>query len=159
MFNWLDILLIGFFTLGAVFGILQGYKWQLFRICCIFISYFLAIFFYDKANNLLAKFFQMENRNYLGYVTIFFGTLLITYLIGVFVTKSKTTYNGGSRLVGIVFGVGKNVIFCSLIITYVWLFGSETERNPINNSVISTKLRTAVLFTAYKLPKELNRSE
>lgn len=155
MFNWLDILLIGFFVLGAVFGILQGYKWQLFRIGCIILAYVLAIFFYDKANNFLAKFLQMENRHYLGYVTIFFGTLLITFLIGVFVTKSKTNYSGGSRLVGIVLGVGKNVIFCSIIITYVWLFGTENERTPINKSVISTKLRSASLFTIYKLPQKV----
>ncbi|MFQ5584794.1 MAG: CvpA family protein [Calditrichia bacterium] len=152
MFNWLDYSLIGFFIFGAVIGMIQGYRWLLFRIGCLILAYFLALFFNSEANNVLSKFFKMESANFLGYVAVFFGTLLITYFIGILVTKTKVGHADSSKIGGVILGIAKNVIFCSIIITYVWLLGTEREREHLNRSIISTKLRTVTTFTIYKLP-------
>lgn len=158
VFNWLDYLLIGFFIFGAVLGILQGYRWQLFRIGCLILAFFLVLVFSNTVNNLLSKFFKIENVNYIGYASIFFGTLLITFFIGILITKTKVSNPDGSKIAGALLGVVKNGIFCSIIITCLWLSGTERERKPINNSIISTKLRTGALFAIYKLPQSFLKS-
>ncbi|MGR3219860.1 MAG: CvpA family protein [Candidatus Anammoxibacter sp.] len=155
MFNWLDYLLIGFFAFGIVLGFLQGYLWQLFRISCLILAFILALSFSSIANNILGKFLNTESIIYLGHAAIFFGTLLITFIIGVLVSKTRPDNSGKKRILGGILGVVKSVIFCSIIITGLWILGTEKERTPINGSIISSKLRTGTTFALYKLPRKI----
>ncbi|MGR3317902.1 MAG: CvpA family protein [Candidatus Anammoxibacter sp.] len=155
MFNWLDYLLIGFFIIGIVLGFSQGYLWQLYRIGCLILSFILALFFSGIANNVLARFFNIGNTNYLGHAATFFGTLLITFIIGVLLAKTKANNSDRKRILGGILGIVRSVIFCSIIISGLWILGTEKERKPINNSIISTKLRAGATFTLYKLPRHI----
>ncbi|MGR3178569.1 MAG: CvpA family protein [Candidatus Anammoxibacter sp.] len=155
VFNWLDYLLIGFFISGIFLGFLQGYLWQLFRIACLILAFFLALFFSSIANKVLGRFLNTESMNYLGHAAIFFGTLLITYIIGVLVAKTRTDNSSKKRILGGMLGVVKNVVFCSIIITGLWILGTEKERRPINYSTIGTKLRIGTTFALYKLPRKI----
>lgn len=134
----------------------QGFWWQCYRICCLFLAFYLAILFSNGVNALLSGMFNIENAMYTGWASLFFGTLLITFVAGMLVSRMLAGRAGGGGLIsGALLGTVKNCIFCSLIITSLWIMGTENERRPINNSAIGTQLRTATLFTIYKLPQSL----
>ncbi len=152
MFNWLDYALIVFFIVGAVFGLLQGYKWQLYRLGCLILAYFLSWYFCNSANQFLSKFTNTQDRNFIGYTVLFFSTLIITFFVGAILLKLQGGNQGRGKLAGATIGIFRNVIFCCILITYLWLLGSSLQREPINNSAIATKLRTTTFSAIYKLP-------
>jgi len=153
MFNWLDYLIIGFLIFGGIVGFMQGYKWQIYRIFCLILAFVISFYFSGMANKLLARYVKIEGMDYVGYAAIFFLTLLITFLLGLLFAKTKVAEHNSKKLVGGILGVVKNTIFCSFIVTCLWLFGTEVERKPINNSIVSTKLRTSTVFAIYKIPE------
>lgn len=152
MFNWLDYLIIGFFIIGTVLGFFQGFQWQLYRICCLILAFFLAIYFQHFANTLIVKVSESYDGNLLGLALIFFGTLIISFFIGVVFGKLKEIDQRQSKLLGAMLGTFKNVLFCSIVVTGLWLLGGENQRKYINNSLILTTLRTQTISIIYKLP-------
>ena len=152
MLNWLDYLIIGFFIIGTVLGFFQGFRWQLYRICCLILAFFLAIYFQHFVNTLIAKVSESYDGNLLGGLAlIFFGTLIISFFIGVVIVKVKGIDQRQSNLLGAMLGIFKNVLFCSIVVTGLWLFGGENQRKYINNSLILTTLRTQTVSIIYKL--------
>ena len=157
MFNWLDYLIIGFLIFGGIIGYMQGYKWQIYRILCLILAFGISFYFSSVANAFIARYANIEGMNYVGYAAIFFLTLIITFLLGILFAKSKVGVQNKMRIIGGVLGIVKNAIFCSFIVTCLWLFGTEVERKPLNNSIVSTTLRTSTVFAIYKIPEMISR--
>lgn len=155
MFNWIDYLLIGFFILGGVTGLMQGYLWQLYRLGCLILAYFAAWYFCKPVNILLLKFLKFEGEHFIGYSIVFFSTLVISFILGVIFFKLSGENEKTHKLIGAALGVAKNFLFACIIITYFWILSNNTQRDPINNSIIATSLRTATFSTVYKLPFDL----
>ncbi len=156
MFNWLDFVIIGFFIVGAVFGFMQGWRWQLYRIGCVIGAFVLSALFCNVVNRLLASIFKTEVALFMGYAAIFFGVLGVTFFAGALIAKLKMESAKGGKIAGSGLGFVKNVIFCAVLVTGIWILGGAKQRVHLDGSIISTELRINTLNVIYKIPKSFS---
>lgn len=158
MFNWLDYLLIIFFVSGIIFGILRGYLWQIYRIGCLILAFVLSLLFHGMINNLVIKFLKFEDIDILGYAIIFFSTLFLTFIIGLFFVKQQDVSSGGSKMLGGLLGLVKNIIFCSIIINGLWILEGAVVKEQIVNTKIAGPIYNITSTIANKIP-QIRRGE
>lgn len=147
MFNWLDYLIIVFVLSGLVFGVSQGYKWQLYRFGCVLCAFLLALVLANFSSKFINTFHPTDNAMFWGYFSIFLGFLLVTLVGGILVfgMNFKTPNIDTDKMLGLILGLIKNAVLCSVIITSLWIFGVDGHKQAIDKSRIASTMRTETI--------------
>ncbi len=140
--NWIDYSIFTVLFFAAVFGLASGPALQFFRIGCLLVSFFAALFFYDILSNFLKGVFTLQTANVLSYFVIFGAALMVTYILTDLIKRilGKWEMGMGLRLLGGVLGILKGLVFCGVIIFGVLLFCSKPTCDRVHASKIATQI-------------------
>ncbi len=155
--NWLDFTLIGVLAIGALFGVVSGPLWQIYRISSVALSIVAALLFHKLLSSLVKGVFSLQVSNILGYAVIFGIILVVTYAAGNifrrFLTKRKFGMSG--RLIGGGISFIKTLIVCCVIIAGVSFWGNNRTRKTIDGSLIAKNLDKGTQAVIPLFPKEI----
>jgi membrane protein required for colicin V production len=135
--NWLDIILIIVLLTTLVLGLIKGLIRQVIGIVAAVAGLILAALFYQDAAGLLKKLIRNERwADCLGFLLIFFGCLLVGWLIGWLLSKlMKGPFKFINHLLGGVLGLLKGVLICGVIVFALLvfpIFQSALERSTLS---------------------------
>lgn len=147
MFNWIDYLIISFIISGIGFGISQGYKWQLYRLGCLFLAFIFANIFAQTLSRSFSYNFEADTSRLIGHFSVFFGTLLITFIIGIFSFGLRFKYPNidVNKMLGMLFGLMKHSALCCIIISVLWIVAVDNQRQYIEGSKIASAMRAGAM--------------
>lgn len=155
--NWIDYIIFSMLFFAALFGLGSGPIIQVLRIVGLFVSFFLAIIFYETLGKVLQGTFTVLTSYLVGYFIILFVSCVIAYIIIDVIRRllGEMTVGVGLRLLGGILGVLKGLIFCGAIIVGLSSFGSVTVRMVINTSKTAPQIGNGMLAIASVIPKDI----
>ncbi len=155
--NWIDYLIFTTLFFAALFGLGSGPIIQALRIIGLFVSFFLAIVFYETLGKVLQGTFTILTSYLVGYFIIFFVSCVVAYIIIDVIRRllGEMTVGVGLRLFGGILGVLKGLIFCGAIIVGISSFSSATVRMVTNTSKTAPQIGKGMLTIASIIPKDI----
>lgn len=152
---WIDYTIFVMLFFAALFGLASGPALQFLRICCLFISFFAALFLYSILSNILKSIFTVSTANLLSYFIIFGVAFIVMFVVTDIIKRILGKWNTGIglRLFGGLLGILKGLIFCGVIIFGVLLFCSKPTCDKVNNSKVATRLAKGMQTVVSIIPK------
>ncbi len=153
--NWLDIILLGILVLTFILGLVKGFIKEIVGIIAVIAGLLLAAHFYPQ----FSAFFQQIIHNdlicnFLGFLTIFFGVLIIGSIVAFLLSKLA---KGPLRLVNHILG-GAVGLLKGILISGVLVFAMLTfNTNPagLSRSRLAPYCFALTKAFVYIIPEEL----
>lgn len=118
-FNWIDYAILGIILFSALVSLIRGFVREAFSLIIWLGAFWIAYQFGDIfASQFLGGISGDSYRQLLGFVAVFFLTLIVgtiaNYFVGCLVYQ--TGLSGLDRLAGIIFGVARGVLLVGILI-------------------------------------------
>lgn len=116
--NWIDIILSVVLCISVIFGFVDGPICQILRICSLFLSFCVALFYHAVISNIFYNVFSVSLHNVLSYFILFGLAALITTIISDFPKNmvDNLKMGGWYNVLCAVLGFVKGTILCGAII-------------------------------------------
>ncbi|MDD8031877.1 MAG: CvpA family protein [Acidobacteriota bacterium] len=139
--NWLDSILLIILLITFLFGLVKGFFRQIIGILAIVAGVILASRYYVR---LSVKFYNLIDsdfwRNCLSFLLIFFGVLLVGWLLGFIIGKlMKGSLSLTNHLLGGGLGLLKGILIGTVIVFAMLSFNFQRQ------ALIESKLAPAML--------------
>lgn len=156
--NWIDYSIFAILFFAAVFGLASGPALQFFRIGCLLVSFFTALFFYGILSNLLKGIFTLQTANILSYFVIFGVVFMVSCILTDLAKRilGKWEMGIGLRLFGGLLGILKGLIFCGVIIFGIVLFCSKPACDRVHSSKIATQIGKGMQAIVSVIPENIS---
>lgn len=115
----LDIVFLSIVGISVVLGIIKGFIRELFSLVFLIIGGVLAFLFYKDVGKSLMKYVKNENlTNFMGFIIIFAGVLIVGAFITYAVRKIFTfgPLQAVDRILGGVFGLVRGILVSAVIV-------------------------------------------
>jgi membrane protein required for colicin V production len=145
--NWLDLVLILIFAVSFVSGVVKGFAKLVVGLVSTILGFFLALWFYGAVGSFLLPYTSHRSiANFLGFLVIFLGTLLVGALAGkllglLFKWVGLTWLD---RLLGGVFGLLRGLVLAIAVVLALMAFTTK----PPPRSVVESRAAPYVIDTA-----------
>ena len=155
--NWIDYTIFTTLFFAALFGLGSGPIIQVLRIIGLFISFFLAIIFYETLGKVLQGTFSLLTAYLVGYFIILFVSFVVAYIIIDIIRRllGEMSIGVGLRMLGGILGILKGLIFCGAIIVGILSFSSNTVRMVTNTSKTAPQIGKGMQTIASIIPKDI----
>ncbi len=129
--NWIDIIFILILILTSILGIIKGLMRQFIGLLSVIIGLLLAVNFYPFVADLYIQLISHEVLSqFLGFMTIFLGILVIGWLISLSVPKLlKGFLKSADHIFGGGLGFLKGIFICGILVFALLLF-------PVNKKAL-----------------------
>ena len=140
--NWIDYTIFAVLFFSTALGLASGPVLQLFRIGCLLVSFFAAIFFHSILVGILKTIFTPSTASLLSYFIVFGVAFIATYIFTDILKRimGKWKMGFGLRLFGALLGILKGLVFCGVIIFGVLLFCAKPTCDKVNASKIASQI-------------------
>jgi membrane protein required for colicin V production len=159
--NWLDIVLAVVFLLSVIGGFMKGFAKLVIGLLAAILGILLGIWFYGTAGAFLRPYVSHADvANFLGFMAIFLGVLLIGALIGKLLGMlfKWVGLSWLDRLLGAAFGLLRGLVFAIALILALMAFSP----NPPPRSVVESRLAPYVIdaahICAYMAPRQVRQA-
>ena len=140
--NWIDYTIFAVLFFSTALGLASGPVLQLFRIGCLLVSFFAAIFFHSILVGILKTIFTPSTASLLSYFIVFGVAFIATYIFTDILKRimGRWKMGFGLRLFGALLGILKGLVFCGVIIFGVLLFCAKPTCDKVNTSKIASQI-------------------
>lgn len=158
MSHWtlLDFVFAGIIAISIVLALTKGLMREIVSLAALIGGFFLAVMYYPAAAGLFREFSRTDSvANFLGFLLIFLGCLLLGAVIAFLVNRfiKATSLKWVDRLLGGVFGLLRGWAICSIIA--LGLIAFPVKEGLMARSVLAPFMlagaRAAVLMTPQTL--------
>ena len=137
-FNWIDYIIIGVIAFSTVISLIRGFAREAMSLVSWVLAIWVGLRFSDDMASVLPSFISHPTlRISIGFGLLFVITLLVgalmSYIVGHLV--EKTGLSGMNRILGVVLGVGRGVLFIAVVLLLAGLT-TAPETDAWNNSVL-----------------------
>lgn len=143
-FNWIDIILIGILAVTLIIGLIKGLVRQAVGLLAVFGGLILALIYYPVVSDLYLRIIDRAMiAEFLGFVTIFFGTLCIGWILGNLLSRMmKGPLKFMNHMLGGGLGLIKGLIISGVLVFALLVF-------PVDSRALSeSRLAPACLQVA-----------
>jgi len=159
--NWLDFVLLLLFAVSFVSGVTKGFAKLAIGLASAILGFLLALWFYGAAGSFLLPYVSHKGfANFIGFVVIFAGVMVLGALTGklVSVLFKWAGLSWLDRLLGGVFGLLRGVVLAIALVLALLAFSP----NPPPRSVVDSRLAPYVIDTAricaYLAPRQVREA-
>jgi membrane protein required for colicin V production len=126
--NWFDIILIAVLVLSTVIGIWRGFISMIMPLIGIIIGVILAGLYAPTVGGWLSI-DNAEHAKWAGYAIILVGTLIVSIIFAVILTKFVHLALLGwlNRLLGGIFGLASGALLCAAVLAACVKYGLGTD--------------------------------
>ncbi|MDQ1351902.1 MAG: rane protein required for colicin production [Acidobacteriota bacterium] len=152
----LDIVFLSIVGISVVLGIIKGFIRELFSLVFLIIGGVLAFLFYKDVGKSLMKYVKNENlTNFMGFIIIFAGVLIVGAFITYAVRKIFTfgPLKSVDRILGGVFGLVRGILVSAVIVLVFLAFPFHDEW--LTNSKIAPYLVDTIRVVVKWFPKSV----
>jgi len=154
--NWLDWILAGVVLVSVVMAIVEGFIRELISLAAVVVGLVVAALGYPRA----ALWFEDLTRSHevalgLGFLALFFGTLLVGALVSLLARKlvQKAGLQWFDRFLGGVFGLVRGVMVNCILLLAMVAFAIKPE--AVRHSLLAPYVMTVARVIALAMPSEL----
>jgi membrane protein required for colicin V production len=153
--NWLDIILLAVVLLTLILGLIKGFIKEIVGIIAVVLGLLLAAHSYGA----VSRFFQQIIRNelisnFLGFLAIFFGVLIIGGLVSFLLSKlMKGPLKLANHLLGGAFGLLKGILISGVLVFAMLTF--NMNRDVLMGSRLAPYCFGITKALVYLIPQEL----
>lgn len=124
--NYIDIAVVCLLFYGLIRGAFRGFFVEIASLLALVLGVFGALHFSSFTANLLSSYLQWEYLPLLAFALTFIGIIIGVTWVGKLLTKlAKVVLLGFvNRLLGAVFGLGKWLVICGVVI---WILGQANS--------------------------------
>ena len=154
--SFLDFLFILIFLVSIFFALLKGLAREIISLAALIGGFILAVFFYHVPAGLFKDFSKTDAiANLIGFVTIFFGCILIGAVAAFIVNRliKAASLKWADRLLGGIFGLIRGWVIASILI--VALIAFPIQDNFLARSAMAPYLLAGARIAVYCVPQKL----
>ena len=155
--NYLDILLVCILGLFALRGVFQGFIAEAAGLISLLGGFWCSYHYYPQAAPYITFVEDAAWRQIIAYAAIFLGVFLLTGILARILQKllSLSFMVWLDKLAGLVFGLLKGLVICSLLLIAIKTFLDDAPF--LRSSVITPYLRSVIETLYDLLPPDLFR--
>ncbi|MBM4066367.1 MAG: CvpA family protein [Planctomycetes bacterium] len=156
--NWIDYTIFAVLFFSTAMGLASGPVLQLFRICCLLLSFFAAIFFHSILVGILKTIFTPSTASLISYFFVFGVAFIATYIFTDILKRimGRWKMGFGLRLFGALLGILKGLVFCGVIIFGVLLFCAKPTCDTVNASKIASQIGKGMQTIVSVVPESVS---
>ncbi len=156
--NWIDYTIFAILFFATALGLASGPVLQLFRIGCLLLSFFAAIFFHNILVGILKTIFTPSTASLISYFVVFGVAFIATYIFTDILKRimGRWKMGFGLRLFGALLGILKGLVFCGVIIFGVLLFCAKPTCDTVNASKIANQIGKGMQTIVSVVPESVS---
>lgn len=158
---WLDTAIVAILLIGAAFGALSGFLWQVARIVSLGAALYCSLFFNDVASEIVQRdFLQGADVNLakgIAYVVVFAVVYLTLYIVALFLdqTMRAVRLETIDRVFGALLGASKMCVVAAAICFGMTNYPHERTKEWMERSTLAPVLSESVQYVLMAIPEEL----
>ncbi len=151
-----DFLFIVIFLVSIAFALLKGLAREIISLAALIGGFVLAVFFYHVPAGLFKEFSKTDAvANLIGFVIIFFGSILIgavaAFLVNRFIKAASLKW--ADRILGGIFGLLRGWAIASILVVAMVAF--PVREDFLSRSVIAPYLLAGARIAVHCVPQDL----
>ena len=154
-FNWFDIILIAVIGITVIIGIIKGLMRQLIGIAAVIAGLILAMNFYPRAANILSPYIKNPMLScLLGFLVLFFGTLIVGGFLAWLISKlMRGPLKFVNHILGAALGLIEGILICGVIVLAQMMF--PVNQNHLYSSELAPYCARMVKVAYRMIPQEV----
>ena len=157
---WLDTAIVAVLVIGAAFGALTGFLWQVARIAGLGLALYCCLFFNDVASEIILRdFLQGADPNLakgIGYIVVFAVVYLALYFVALLVDQTIRAVHlqALDRLLGAAMGALKMGLVAAAVCFGLTQYPHPRTKEWIERSTLAPMMAQGIDWILLAIPEE-----
>ena len=158
--HWADTTIIALLLIGAAFGLLSGFLWQVSRIVSFGVALYASIYCHEWASGVLTVVFARDTDpripRVLAYPILFLGVYLVFFLITLLLerTMKAARLEPLNRVVGALLGAVKTALIVGAICLAMASYPNTRTQEILQKSALAPVLADVTNIVIIAIPDE-----
>lgn len=157
---WLDTAIVAILVIGACFGALTGFLWQVARIACLGAALYCCLFFNDVASEIILRDFLQgvdpTVAKWIGYILVFVVVYLALYFVVLLLDQTIKAVHLETidRVLGAAMGLAKMAVIAAAVCFGLSHYPNPRAREWMEQSTIAPVMAQGVDWVLLAIPDE-----
>jgi membrane protein required for colicin V production len=159
--NWLDIVLVLIFAVSFASGLAKGFAKLAVGLFCAIAGFLCALWFYGAAGSFLLPYVSHGGiANFIGFLAIFVGILLVGALTGklLSIVFKWAGLSWLDRLLGGVFGLLRGLVLAIALVLALLAFSPKPPPQSVVGSRLAPYMIDTARICAHLAPREVREA-